>query len=154
MSYRHNWVYIGVWERSPKNQRLHFHGIFNIPKMKGELIEVRDYDTRAHQMRTTLQNTYFSERFGRNDFSPINPYNLGNATAYLMKYIGKSGERIVYSKNTPTYFISDILEDDVVCTIGQEDRKLLLYDDFSCYDRGCYIGKVNPDVIKQMRKTN
>lgn len=154
MSYRHDWVYIGVWERSPKNQRLHFHGIFNIPKMKGELIEVRDYDTRAHKMRTTLQNTYFSERFGRNDFSPIDPYNLGNATAYLMKYIGKSGERIVYSKNTPTYFISDILEDDVVCTIGQEDRKLLLFDDFSCFDRGSYIGKVNPDVIKQMRKAN
>ena len=151
---RRDWVIIGVWERSPANNRLHFHGIFYIPEMIGELVEVRDYDTRAHQMRTTLQNTYFSERFGRNDFSPIDPYNLGNATAYLMKYISKSGERIVYSKNTPTYFISDILEDDVVCTIGQEDRKLLLYDDFSCFDRGCYIGKVNPDVIKQMRKTN
>lgn len=66
----------------------------------------------------------------------------------------KTGEKIVYSKGLPQYFISDIMDDDVVCTIGQEDRKLLLFDDFTCWDEGCYVGKVSKDVIAQMRKSN
>ena len=74
--------------------------------------------------------------------------------AYLMKYIEKSGEKIVYSRNTPTYFISDIMDDDIVCTIGQEDRKLLLFDDFGCWDEGVYMGQVSKQVIEKMRKTN
>ena len=73
---------------------------------------------------------------------------------YLMKYIEKTGERIVCSKNAFTYFYSDILEDDVICRIGQEDRKLLLYDDFSCFDEGVYVGKVSHETIDRMRKTN
>ena len=71
-----------------------------------------------------------------------------------MKYIEKSGERIFYSKNTPTYFISDILDDDVACTIGLEDRKLLLFDNFSCFKDGVYMGEVSPEVIRQMKKAN
>lgn len=156
MCYRKGWAYIGVWERSPKNNRLHFHGLFNIPEnvMVGDLIEHRDYSTKARKMQTTMQNTYFNERFGRSDFKPLDTRELDDAKAYLMKYIEKSVERIVCSKNTFTYFYSDILEDDVVCTIGQEDRKLLLFDDFSCFDDGVYIGNVSRETINQMRKTN
>ena len=156
MCYRRDWVYIGVWERSPKNGRLHFHGIFHIPEgaMVGEITKHRDYSTKSHEMQTTYQNSYFTERFGRNDFEPLDTHSLGDATAYLMKYLEKSEERIVYSKNTPTYFISDILDDDVVCTIGQEDRKLLLFDDFSCFADGVYMGKVSREVIARMPKSN
>ena len=156
MCHRKGWIYIGVWERSPNSNRLHFHGLFNIPEnaMVGELMEHRDYSTKTHRMQTTLQNSYFTERFGRNDFESINKQELPNATAYLMKYIEKSGERIVYSKNTPAYFVSDILDDDVVCTIGQEDRKLLLFDNFICFDDGVFIGEVCPEVIEKMPKKN
>ena len=154
LSYRKGWKYIGVWERSPINKRLHFHGIFYIPTMIGELIEKRDYSTKNHKMQTTFQNTYFLERFGRNDFEEINRQNLSQSISYITKYIEKSGERIVYSKNLPTYFISDILDDDIVCTIGQEDRKLLLFDDFLCIDEGVVMGKVSPEVISQMKKSN
>ena len=154
LSYRKGWKYIGVWERSPINKRLHFHGIFYIPTMIGELIEQRDYSTKNHRMQTTYQNTYFLERFGRNDFEEINPQNLSQSISYITKYIEKSEGRIVYSKNLPTYFISDILDDDIVCTIGQEDRKLLLFDDFLCIDEGVVMGKVSPEVISQMKKSN
>ena len=154
MCYRKGWAYIGVWERSPETNRLHFHGLFYVPKMKGELIEQRDYSTKNHRMQTTLQNTYFEARFGRNDFKPIIRQTLGEASAYLMKYIEKSGERIVCSKGVATYFISDILEGDVICTIGQEDKKLILFDDFSCFDEGVYVGEVSHKTIKQMRKVN
>ena len=151
---RYGWEYLGVWERSPDKERLHFHGLFYTPRMKGELVERTDYSTKNHRMQTTLQNTYFEARFGRNDFSPIDRETLSKASAYLMKYIEKSGERIVYSRGTATYFISDIIDDDVVCTIGQEYRKLLLFDNFSCFDEGVYIGEVGRETIKQMRKTN
>lgn len=71
-----------------------------------------------------------------------------------MKYIEKTGEKIVYSKGLPQYFISDIMDDDIVCTIGQEDKKLLLFDDFNCWDEGVLMGKVSPETIEQMRKCN
>ena len=72
----------------------------------------------------------------------------------LTKYMEKSGERIVYSKGIATYFVSDIMDEDVVCTIGNEDKKLLLFDDFNCWDEGVLIGKVSKEVIDQMPKVN
>ena len=78
MCHRKGWIYIGVWERSPNSDRLHFHGLFNIPEnaMVGELTEHRDYSSKTHRMQTTLQNSYFTDRFGRNDFEPINKQEL------------------------------------------------------------------------------
>ena len=156
-SSRREWRYVGAWERSPEKQRLHFHGIFFIPEtaMPGRLEERRGYSLNSHKRRIIMQNTYFNKRFGRNDFSPIDTErDVGSAVAYLMKYIGKSGERLVYSRGLPTYFVSDIMEKDVICTIGQEDRKLLLSDDFECWDEGCFVGKVSPETIRLLRKSN
>ena len=158
MCHRRKLKYMGVWERAPKTNRLHFHGLFNIPdnSMLGEIIEVRDYSTQFNKMQKTFQSFYFNERFGRSDFKEIDEQErrLGNALAYLMKYIEKTGEKIVYSKGLPQYFISDILDNDIVCTIGQEDKKLLLFDDFMCLDGGELMGKVSPEVIEKMRKCN
>ena len=158
LCYRKNWKYMGVWERAPKTNRLHFHGLFNIPAnaIPGQIIEVRDYSTQFNKMQKTFQSSYFNERFGRSDFKEIDEQErrLGNALAYLMKYMEKTGEKIVYSKRLPQYFISDIMDDDIVCTIGQEDKKLLLFDDFNCWDEGVLMGKVSPKVIEQMRKCN
>ena len=158
MCYRKNWKYMGVWERAPQTNRLHFHGLFSIPEnsLSGGIIEVRDYDTKAHKMRTTYQSTFFNTKFGRSDFELIDEDDrrLGNALAYLMKYIEKTGEKIVYSKGLPQYFISDILDEDIVCRIGQEDKKLLLFDDFHCLDEGEIIGRVCPETIEKMRKCN
>ena len=74
--------------------------------------------------------------------------------AYLMKYLEKSGERIVYSKGLPQYFITDIMDDDIVCPIGMEEQKLLLFDDFGCWDEGEYIGQVSKETIAKMPKAN
>ena len=155
LCYRRGWKYAGVWERSPINQRLHFHGLFYTPNMVGEFIETKDYNTTKHQMQTAIQNSYFLDRFGRNDFKPIiTKDDLSSCVAYLMKYMEKTGEKIVYSKNLPTFFVSDILPDDVICKIGIEDKKLLLFDDFHCLDEGVLIGKVSKETISQMPKTN
>ena len=121
--------------------------------MPGLLCTRRDYNFSKKRMVEIYTNTYFEERLGRNDFEPIEDrYMLGSSLAYLMKYIEKSGEKIVYSKGLPPYFISDIMENDVVCFIGQEENKLLLYDDFLCFDDGICVGPVSSDTIKQLRK--
>ena len=157
MCHRKGWKYMGVWERAPKTKRLHFHGLFAIPKdkMVGELFEHSDYSFSAHRRTKTIQNTYFNERFGRTDFEEINTHaDLMKEISYICKYLEKTEEKIVYSKGLYQYFISDIMDDDIICTIGQEDKKLLLFDDFKCFDEGEYKGKVSTETIAQMRKCN
>jgi len=156
-SNRKEWRYIGVWERSPKNKRLHFHGIFSIAEdtMPGLLFEKSDYNTNTKKRQITIQNTYFNAHFGRSDFSVITGKNdLGEALGYLLKYLEKTGEKIVYSKGLSQYFISDIEDSDVVCRVGLEDKKLLLFDDFKCFDEGTHMGNVSSNTIKMMRKSN
>lgn len=153
---RKGWKYIGVWERSA-SERLHFHGIFYIPEnaMTGELKQVRDYSTKQHRMQTTYQNTRFLQQFGRNDFEELNTKSdIMLSVRYLLKYIEKSGEKLVYGGDLPTYFISDVMDEDIVCPTGIDDRKEVLFDDFNCWDEGCLIGKVSPETISQLRKSN
>lgn len=157
LSSRKGWKYIGVWERSPEKKRLHFHGVFDIPQgmMPGYFIQVKDYNFKNHRRQTTNQNTYFLEKFGRNDFEKIEDNaRVGDALAYIMKYMEKSEEKIVYSKGMPQYFITDIMDEDIVCTVGMEDQKLLLFDDFGCWDEGEYIGRVSKETIAKMPKAN
>ncbi len=152
---RNGWKYIGVFERAPETGRLHFHGIFYIPQMIGEIVEVKDYSTKQHKMQTTYQNDHFLKEFGRNDFKPIEiPNDISQSVKYLLKYIEKSGERLIYGGKLPTYFNSDILDDDVLCGFGVDDRKLLLFDSFRCIDEGEILGKVSREIIKQMPKCN
>lgn len=154
---RKGWKYVGVWERGSDTDRLHFHGIFHIPNgsMIGELTEVEDYDTRRHRRQKTLQNTHFLKHFGRNDFKPIyHPDDVSSAVKYITKYMEKSGERLVYGGKLPTFFKSDILEDDIACPIGIDDRKALLFDNFTCINEGEIIGEVSKEVIDQMPKCN
>ncbi len=152
---RNGWKYIGVWERSPEKQRLHFHGIFYIPQMIGEIVEVKDYSTKSHRMQTTFQNTHFLKEFGRNDFKPIEiPNDVSQSVKYLLKYIEKSDEKLVYGGKLPTYFKSDILDEDVACGFGVDDKKLLLFDSFRCVDEGEILGKVSPEIIEKMPKSN
>ena len=154
---RKGWKHIGVWERSPEKQRLHFHGIFYIGQggMVGEMIETKDYSTKVRRMQTARQNTHFLERYGRNDFQPLGSQEeVQQSLRYLMKYIEKSGEKLVYGGDLPTYFVSDVLDEDILCPYGVDDRKAILADDFTCCIEGELIGKVSREIIAQMPKAN
>ena len=154
---RKGWKHIGVWERGGENGRLHFHGIFYIPPdgMIGELTETRDYSTKDHRMQTAHQNTYFLERYGRNDFQALgSPMEIQHSLGYLMKYIEKTGERLIYGGKLPTYFVSDVMDEDILCPCGIDDRKAVLADDFTCMVDGEIMGKVSKEVIAKMPKAN
>lgn len=154
---RKGWKHIGVWERGAETGRLHFHGIFYIPQggMVGEIVETKDYNTKDHRMQTAYQNIYFLERYGRNDFQPLgSPEEVQHSLGYLMKYIEKSGERLIYGGKLPTYFVSDVIDEDILAPYGIDDRKAILADDFTCMVDGEVIGKVSPEVIAKMPKLN
>ena len=154
---RKGWKHIGVWERGGDTNRLHFHGIFYIPPdgMVGEIVETKDYSTTDHKMQTAHQNTYFLKRYGRNDFDPIgSSMDVRQSIAYLMKYIEKSGEKLIYGGKLPAYFESDVLDEDILCPYGIEDKKAILADDFLCMVDGEVMGKVSPEVIAKMPKVN
>ena len=154
---RKGWKHIGVWERGGDTNRLHFHGIFYIPPngMVGEIVETKDYSTTDRKMQTAHQNTYFLERYGRNDFEPIgSSMEVRQSIAYLMKYIEKSGEKLIYGGKLPAYFESDVLDEDILCPYGIEDKKAILADDFLCMVDGEVMGKVSPEVIAKMPKVN
>lgn len=155
-SSRKDWLYIGAWERAPETGRLHFHGIFYIPEgaMSGKLEEVRDYDTRKKRMQTIQRNTFFAERFGRNEFRPIHHSSeLPQMVKYLMKYIEKSGGKLIYSRGLYQYFETDIMDEDIICPYGLEERKFILFDDFGCWIEGEYIGQSSDrEVIARLPK--
>ena len=154
---RQGWKCMGVWERSPEKQRLHFHGIFYIPEgtMPGQMMDVNDFNFKSKKRKITHQNTYFNEHYGRSDFEKIeNDYVLQDAMNYLIKYIEKSGERIVYYGDLPQYFVSDVMEDDIICPYGEDGRKFILADSFGCWDEGEYMGQVSKETIAKMPKAN
>lgn len=154
---RKGWKCMGVWERSPEKQRLHFHGIFYIPEgtMPGQMMDVNDFNFKSKKRKITHQNTYFNEHFGRSDFEKIeNDYDLQYAMNYLIKYIEKSGERIVYYGDLPQYFVSDVMEDDIICPYGEDGRKFILADSFGFWDEGEYMGQVSKETIAKMPKAN
>ena len=154
---RKGWKHIGVWERGGETGRLHFHGIFYIPQgsMVGEIVETKDYNTKDHRMQTAHQNTYFLERYDRNDFQALgSPQEVQHSLKYLTKYIEKSGERLVYGGDLPSYFVSDVIDEDIICPFGIDDRKAILVDDFTCISDGEVIGTVSPEVIAKMPKAN
>ena len=155
---RSAWKYMGVWERGGETNRLHFHALLKIPSgtMPGDLVEVVDFNMKTHKQKKTMQNTFFGKKFGRNDFEAIikNPRAYAQAVEYILKYISKTGERLVYSRKLPMYLYSDINEEDVMCRTGLEDKKLVLHDKFGCWDEGEYLGAMSEDTKKLMRSTS
>ena len=75
---RRGWRYMGVFERAPETGRLHFHALLYVPQgeMIGAITEVQDYSTKAHKMQTTHSNSFFADRFGRNDFAELSPAEM------------------------------------------------------------------------------
>lgn len=152
---RYGWKYMGVWERGDETDRLHFHALVKVPEgqMHGELEEKTDFNFKTKRRRKTLQHSYFNKKFGRTDFEPIIENDMAYVFAieYILKYVEKTGERIVYSRKLPMYLISDINSEDVLCRVGIEDKKLVLYDKFGCWDEGEYLGAISEETKKRMR---
>ena len=135
---RRGFNYMGVFERSPGEKRLHFHCLMYVPagNMIGEIFERREYSTKQHKMVTTHPNDFFEDRFGRCDFEPLTPAQIrrGNTLNYILKYLEKTNERIVYSRGIPSDFYMSISEDDIAAEMIDFCLKYVLFDDVVDYD--------------------
>ncbi|MCQ2801411.1 MAG: hypothetical protein MJ222_01985 [Bacilli bacterium] len=132
---RKGWKYMGVFEKSPKD-RLHFHALLYIPSgsMIGEICSISDYSTKNHRKQVRFENTDFRNKFGINDFKPLNPFEIKRTDIlnYITKYIGKSNERIFYSRSIPTFlYVKFNDENQCVVTRIIEDMIIhyVLFDD-------------------------
>lgn len=126
----HGWLYMGCFERS-KTDRLHFHGLVYVPqgKMRGNIREETYYDTTAHRKATSFINEDFEERIGRNDFKPITKHDLTftHSLDYILKYIGKSNERIVYSRGIKDDFFALMdFKENVICKVSESSPYYVL----------------------------
>ena len=130
---RRGWNYMGVFEEAPETGRLHFHGVFYIPKgeMVGNLIEKKDYSTKQGKIQTRSENDFFAAGFGRNDFEEITMDELrhGKTLEYILKYIEKTGERVVYSRGIPTQVCKVLPAREIVGKMQDFMTKYVLFDD-------------------------
>ena len=64
----------------------------------------------------SIRNTFFDLRFGRSDFKAIGTDEVrrGRALDYMLKYLKKSGERVIYSRGLPSELELPILDFDII----------------------------------------
>lgn len=134
LSTRHNWKYMGVFERSA-SERLHFHGLVYVPpnKMIGELIEKEDFNFSLRKRKKVLINSIINEKIGRNTFDPIDKesFDFFIQLGYILKYIGKNNERIMYSRGLKDFEFRLIDFDDcMICKVNDTSLSYILFEDF------------------------
>ena len=137
---RRGWNFMGVWERGEETDRLHFHCILYVPagQMVGKITQKKEYSKRLGKVKETFSNDFFERKFGRNDFEELNIMEMknGSAVAYILKYLRKTGERIVYSRGIPAE-ISKVLPDHVFAAEIQDDyvTKYVIFDNVIKWER-------------------
>lgn len=124
----YGWLYMGCFERSPIKERLHFHGLLYVPNgaMRGNIREEEYYDTMGRKKAVSYINEEFEDKIGRNDFKAITKLDLTftHALDYIIKYIGKSDNKIVYSRG---------IKDDIFCLMDYEENIICPVSDHSPY---------------------
>ena len=130
---------MGVFEMGGENGTVHFHALIYVPdgEMIGTLIARNEYSKKRGKRYTRYGNTFFDENFGMSDFREVNPILLkrGGTLKYLIKYVTKTGEKIVYSRGIPSEIYLEIANKDIVGTMQDFVIKYLLFDDVIDWER-------------------
>ena len=61
----------------------------------------------------------------------------------MLKYISKNDGKVIYSRGLKTYFVSDVLDKDIICPMGDEEHgfKYILAPRFTCIADGEIMGR-------------
>lgn len=136
---RRGWRYMGVFEYSPEKERLHFHALAYIPdgEMLGKVEEKHSYSPKTGKVETRNENSFFADSFGVNDFTEINEMALkhGHTIDYLLKYIEKQGERIVYSRGIATEVCKKLTAREIITNFTDYVEKFVLFDNALNWER-------------------
>ena len=153
---RKGWKYMGAWERGQETGRLHFHALMYIPEgaMSGVIEKRREYDPKRRRMVEFETNTFFEKTFGRNTFDYVDGVALqySNAVSYIVKYLEKSGGRMVCSRGLKTFAEVQIDEADIIVPLyDYDDKKFVLRDDFRVYEKYEYIGIFSNEMLPRLK---
>ena len=139
---RRGWLYALGDERGELGERLHFHGVCFVPhgQMVGNIIPKSHFSKKEGKVVTYFENSFFAKKFGVNDFVLLSGNNneIKNRVNYVLKYIGKSDAKIIYSRGFPTYLVKDIDEFECFCEFFDYVLKYILFDDF-IYNPDCIV---------------
>lgn len=146
----YGWRYILVPERGKVTGRLHFHGVFYVPKgnMKGFMKESKYFSPIKHKMEKSMINSFFAVRFGRNDFQKIEN-SVAGISNYIAKYIGKTDAKIIYSRHIDNCIDIELKKEDI--SIGYKlsyCTKFIVFDDL-------FVGTfLNGDIKRGLKVVN
>ena len=130
---RRGWKYMGVFERGEENDRLHFHALVYVPEgqMPGKMKPVKRYSEREKRMKVMLENSFFREAYGINTFDVIQKETFGNGKLinYILKYILKDGEKIIYARGVPTELEQLVGDERIAAEMIDFVTKFVLYDE-------------------------
>ena len=131
--------YMGVFEYGEANGAIHFHVLIYVPEgeMIGDIVAVSEYSKKRGERYTRYGNTFFDDAFGKSDFQEVNHVLLkrGGTSRNLVKYITKTGEKIVYSRGIPAEICKELSDNDVVGTYLDFVTKYVLWDDVLDWER-------------------
>ena len=130
-SSRRGWRYMGGFENGEIGERRHLHLLMYIPEnqMVGTLYARHDYSTKQRKIVETVSNSFFEKRFGRCDFQAITKVELESSLDYILKYITKQNEKLMYSKGLLSEIYTYVPECEVACEYTDYVNKLVLFDD-------------------------
>lgn len=96
----HGTLVQGVFEQGGEFGRLHFHGLMYVPDgfFKDGLVKRKVFSTKKNKWVEINENPTLRRKFGQNDFSKLNVYNIVESIEYICKYVAKSGERFFYNR--------------------------------------------------------
>lgn len=129
------WNYMGAFERGEKTNRLHMHALVYVPEgeMVGQLVESTSWDNSNHRIIKVFINTEFEKKIGRCDFKELHNQDatFHDAVSYIVKYISKTKEQILYCRGLKefTYGIADF-DDHVICNYSPTSEFFIMSDDF------------------------
>ena len=132
MTYRFGWVFMGVPELGEQGQRKHFHFLIRVPSKSA--FPMRNYaklqySVKRHKWETLTCNEFF-DKFGNNSFEAIEPgtREYTQRVGYLLKYLLKSGARIIYSRNIPSEELREVrTERDVMLVKYSHGKVYILF---------------------------
>ena len=153
---RRGWKYMGVFEYGEANGAIHFHALIYVPEgeMVGDIVAVSEYSKKRGERYTRYGNTFFDDAFGKSDFQDVNPVLLkrGGTSRYLVKYITKTGEKIVYSRGIPAEICKELSDNDVVGTYLDFVTKYVLWDDVLDWERDIKDYGKKKEAVKGQRR--
>ena len=144
------WKVCGAFEKGELGERLHFHAFVFIPEngLRGEFVPERHYSTKRRKWEYRCSNTYFTERFGINEFAPLSKalQKQDCPLHYIAKYIEKTDERFFYSRGLKGTFVQPINEEEVFATYNDFIEHLLIDEDAIIVDY--YKGSLKEEPLK------